>query len=77
MKVDLTAKSVQDLDNLYEAGEISAETYQKTLKTVLQRETEAQGLNWDEVVDYADYLRNDLLKSMNLTEEQAIDLAAK
>jgi hypothetical protein len=69
MIVDLTAQSVQDLDNLYQAGEISAETYQKTLKTVLQRETEAQGLDWKEVTEYADYLRNDLLKSMNLTEE--------
>ena len=75
--VNTRVKSVDELDALRQSGDITEDTYNRVLKSVIQTESEVQGLDWDEVVDYADYLRNDLLKSMELTEEQALDLAAK
>jgi hypothetical protein len=45
-------KSVDELDTLLENGEISVETYGRTLKTVLLNEAEAAGFSTDTILEH-------------------------
>lgn len=66
--------SLDELDQAYQDGQISLETYQRMRDSVFKEEVEAEGFDYEEVQRYAEVLKNST-EAMVESEEEAGKLA--
>lgn len=69
--VDAMVSSINELNGALASGAISAETYEKTFDSIVQKQAEMYDLDYDDIVDQAENLAD----AYELTEEAATELA--
>lgn len=69
--VDAMVNSINELNGALASGAISAETYEKTFDSIVQKQAEMYDLDYDDIVDQAENLAD----AYELTEEAATELA--
>lgn len=69
--VDAMVSSINELNGALASGAISAETYEKTFDSIIQKQAEMYDLDYDDIVDQAENLAD----AYELTEEAATELA--
>lgn len=69
--VDAMVNSINELNGALASGAISAETYEKTFDSIVQKQADMYDLDYDDIVDQAENLAD----AYELTEEAATELA--